>query len=110
MVQDVEGDGVRQLYVANDTLHPVECEFEVHAVDPSGHEEQVMSDRFSVEANCTVALREMTPPEEPALLILQWQTEGRTGHNHYVWGEPPFSFATYTEWCRRLERLYRRGG
>ena len=110
MVQDVEGDGVRQLYVANDTLHPFEGEFDVHAVDPSGQEDQVMSDGFSVEANCTAALREMMTPEEPALLILQWQAGDRTGFNHYVWGEPPFSFATYTEWCRRLERLYRPGG
>ncbi len=106
MIQDVRGDGKRQLFAANDTLKPVQGSYRVRGVDAEGREEDVLSGDFTVGPNRTAALREVEGPTAPALLVMDWTVGGRAGQNHYVWGEPPFPFEVYSRWCRCLDERY----
>ncbi len=109
MVHDVEGNGRHCLFAANDTRESLAGRYRILAVGAEGQERELVSDEFAVEANRTEALREVSAPDAPALWILEWQAEDRLYHNHFVWGEPPFPFEVYREWCARLESLYEAG-
>jgi hypothetical protein len=37
--------------------------------------------------------------------MLDWRSRAGNGFNHCVVGQPPFSFETYTGWCRHLKDL-----
>jgi hypothetical protein len=106
MIQDVRGSGMRQLLGANDTLQAWSGRYRVWAVDGKGEEADLMSGTFAVDANQTAMLGEVGGVSEAALLVIEWDTEGDLRRNHYVWGDPPFSFETYRDWCARLVELY----
>lgn len=94
------------IFAANDTRQKVQGRYRVFRVGAGDCEEELLGGDFSVAPNATASVATLPPSDEQALLILEWQVEGRRGFNHFVRGAPPFSFEPYRAWCQYLRRLY----
>ncbi len=95
------------IFAANDTRQKVQGRFRVFRVGTGGCEEDLLDGDFFVPPNATASLATLPQSDEQALLILEWKVEGCCDFNHFVCGNPPFSFESYREWCDNLRRRYR---
>ena len=66
-------------------------------------DETVLAGEFRVPANENAQLGTIrTPCSAQRLFLIEWESDGRRGCNHYLLGTPPFSLADY---LRRLPKI-----
>ena len=81
------------IYACNDTLKERHGHFTVKDADT---EAIVYEGDFSAAANTSTLIASLpTFYSEHKMLILEWNTDGETGFNHYLCGYPPFDLGHY---------------
>jgi beta-mannosidase len=103
-VENDDGTEV-ELFAVNDTRDAWEGDFRVHVVDAEEGETDIAAGHFRAAANESTRLRGIALGPAAALWMLDWRSRAGNGFNHCVVGQPPFSFETYTGWCRHLKDL-----
>jgi beta-mannosidase len=94
-------DGVQELVACNDTRMPAVLKYAIR--EPGAQQPLIQGSRTA--AADAVTLLETLPCERgrQRLVVIDWETPGGSGRNHYLEGEPPFDSALYLRW---LEEAY----
>ncbi|MDR1600180.1 MAG: hypothetical protein LBS11_10000 [Oscillospiraceae bacterium] len=92
-----------RLVAGNDTLRPREGSCRVWDADTN---ETLYMGNFSAKANeSTRVARIRVSHGEHRLFLIEWESDGVKGYNHYVLGSPPWSFERYKGWLGKIAAL-----
>jgi beta-mannosidase len=61
----------------------------------------IFKGKFKVPANSRVTLAELPAPASQGMLLIEYETGGKSYRNHYLYGEPPFDYPTYRNWIEK---------
>lgn len=102
MFDEIDGWHIR-LYASNDTLQPRSGNYRVWDAD-SG--ETLLSGTFEAPANESVVIDSLRVSHgQRRLLLMEWESQGVKGVNHYLMGRPPFDFEQYKKWLHQIAQL-----
>ena len=102
MFDEIDGWHIR-LYASNDTLKPRSGNYRVWDAD-SG--ETLLSGAFEAPANESVIIDSLRVSHgQRRLLLMEWESQGVKGVNHYLMGRPPFDFEQYKKWLHQIAQL-----
>jgi len=84
----------------NDTRNPASGSLVIFNIDT---QKVLLALEFFVPANTAQTIGQLPRAAEPEMWQLQWTlTNGITGQNHYLAGEPPISLGKYQTWLKQL--------
>jgi len=90
-----------RLLACNDTLEERAGSFRIWDAD-SG--ETLLSGDFTAPPNDNAELgRLRMESSAQRLLLIEWESGGTRGVNHYLFGRPPFDAAKYREWLKKIQ-------
>jgi hypothetical protein len=99
MVDEAENERHKVIAV-NDTLNDAKIDVAISVI---GQANTLLKLTLTVPANGRAQVGEIPASSVCALYLLNWQTNGSTGHNHYLAGPRPFNLEQYTQWVSQLE-------
>lgn len=94
--------GMLSLYAANDTRDAHGVAYSVTAYDGRGRAEVVAEGTWEQGANSVGRVCELSEKEEPTLLILRWEEDGRRSANHFF--TKMTDFETVRNWTQIIRR------
>lgn len=95
------GDWVLPLVAANDTL---ETKCGTYCVKNLETDEVMAEGEFSVKPNSNDVLANIPVYySEHGMLLIEWNIDGERFFNHYLYGMPGFSLASYKKWFAKLK-------
>ena len=103
----VSATGTVSVFTANDTMKQYNGQYRILLFESAEKHRELMAGDFSVAPNTTLLTTSMPTPARQALLILEWDIDGKTYYNHFVTGKPPYHFETYQTWCTALNKIYK---
>jgi beta-mannosidase len=103
VIIDEEKNGYHELIVVNDTRKIFKG---IVTVTDAESNKILIKDNFSVEVNGKTTIGKIPHPDGQYLWLIKWQPEnGHLYKNHYLVGDPPFSFEIYEEWLNKFISL-----
>ena len=99
MVDEAENERHKVIAV-NDTLNDAKIEVTISVI---GQSDTLLKHTLTVPANGRAQVGEIPASPVCTLYLLNWQTNGSTGRNHYLAGARPFNLEQYTQWVPQLE-------
>ena len=100
MIGEKNESGTRSLMAVNDLPYPISANYTVSDCDGKG---QLMSGMVTVPADSAVVAATIeTDDETQGIYYIQWESEGKTAYNHYLYGEPPYSFEDCRRWLAEV--------
>lgn len=93
VIGEPEG-GRYPIWACNDTRDSVSGTYSVRDIVGGG---EIKRGNYQAPANLTVEVGDVQFPPSPGLLLVEWTRDGanRVYKNHYVVGQPPFSYEWY---------------
>jgi len=102
-IMDEERNGYHELIVVNDTR---EISRGTVTVKDAESNRILINEDFSVEVNGKMTISKIPHPGGQNLWLIEWKLEnGELFRNHYLVGEPPFSFVMYEKWLNKYINL-----
>lgn len=102
MFDEIDRWNIR-LHASNDTLNPKSGSYRVWDADSR---ETLLDGTFEVPANeCCVIDSLRVSHGQQKLLLIEWESQGVRGVNHYLMGRPPFDLEQYKKWLRQIAQL-----
>ena len=96
-------DWQQRVLVCNDTRQARQGTYRVRDADT---DETLLQGDFGVPANENATLGTLhTESTAQRLLLMEWESGGEHGVNHYLYGNPPFSPAQYRAWLAKIAAL-----
>jgi len=94
------------LYAANDTRERVRGTYRIDAIAPDGSSRTIALGALDQAPGESQAIQRLPEDGNPALWLIEWTANGRTGSNHFTAGGDPIDFAVWQAWAARLSALY----
>ncbi len=99
-----ELDGEMELFAANDTLNEQSVKYTVTAYNKDGNAEIIDCGTLTQDKNSVSCIKTLGKQEEPKLLILKWEQDGKTYFNHAFTGFTDYE--TMKSWLEILTKTF----
>lgn len=99
MMLDEDAVGQYPLVLINDTREPVSGKVSVSDME-SGR--KLYSGKFQSDANGRVVLTHVGKVADKGMYLIEYEIDGKTYRNHYLYGEKPFDLQKVCEWLKSL--------